>query len=99
MGPWAIGGSLSYLMQDEKNAAGQNPTQGTGAGHGNSSKDYGFGQVVGVNYVLGPGINLNSSVEHYEFTPAVTTTGVSSGLNFQNGQHAWIFSVGTALTF
>ena len=53
--------------------------------------------LIGARYALGPGVDLRSSAQYYDYKGALGAgTGTSSGASNNN---AWVFVFGTVLTF
>jgi predicted porin len=50
--------------------------------------------LVGARYALGPGVDLRSSAQYYDYKGALTDATAAA-----NNNHAWVFVLGTVLTF
>jgi len=88
-GPWSVGGSVAVIRQSDVDGSGVT-----------RDHDSGFFEAVGFNYALGPGININTAVEHSDLTlGTVTGTAVSTKTRGGSGEHAWIYTVGTVINF
>ena len=90
-GPWSIGTSISYAVADEKNSNGQGPTVLNTATAVFANQDKAWYEALGANYAIGPGVNINAAIEHMDATAA--TNAIAAG------NHAWLYTIGTALTF
>jgi len=91
LGPWSFGGSMAWAWADEKDVNGNDPTILDTPTAQFASQDKAWYQEIGVNYALGPGINLNGTIEHADITSAANVGAA--------GNHAWLYSIGTALNF
>ncbi len=79
-GPWSIGATYAYAQDKEVNNTGMD-----------LGKDKLNAQAIGVNYVLGPGINLNGGVEHLDYTGYPGSVGYAD--------KGFLYTVGTVLNF
>lgn len=80
-GPWSIGASYAYSQEKEVNNVGTS-----------MGKDKMNAEAIGVNYVLGPGINLVGGVEHLDYKGY---KGAPSSFK----DSGFLYTVGTVLNF
>jgi hypothetical protein len=90
-GPWSIGGSMTYVVADEKNVNGQGPSILNTPTATFQDQDVGYYEAVGANYAIGPGVNINAAIEHMDVSAAVNNAAISN--------HSWLYTIGTALNF